>query len=122
MSKRAALIALWLTALVSGLYIASPWSTPEPRWPDWLLMVLGLFCVFAWLGADQTEHGHRRSPWMNIGIVLLALVFVPVYLLRSRPKGRRLRALGGFLAVAVAWIGSYVAGGALGLALFPEPA
>ena len=66
--------------------------------------LIGLAFIFAWLHYDEMQYAYRRSPLLNIGIVLLALIFVPVYLARSRPKGRRLVAVLLFFAVVGLWL------------------
>lgn len=66
--------------------------------------LVGLAFIFAWLHCDEKQHAFRRSPLLNIGIALLALVFVPVYLARSRPKGRRVVAVLLFFAVVGLWL------------------
>jgi hypothetical protein len=51
------------------------------------------FLTFVWYRRDSDEHAYRRSRWLNIGIILLTPLTVPYYLLRSRPRGQKLRAL-----------------------------
>ena len=124
MGKRAALILLGLTAFAGGVSSLAPWSREGQLMPaDWILMALGLLWLFFWLAADQRQLGYRRSPWMNVGIVLLAVVFVPVYLVRSRPAGRKLLAFGGFLLALLGWVLASVLGAFAALPLFaPEAA
>ena len=65
--------------------------------------------IFMWLYHDAVEYGYRRSALLNIGIVAIALIFVPVYLVRARPRGQRLKPVLMFYLLVVAWM-------ALGLA------
>lgn len=51
-----------------------------------LLFVLG----FRWLQADSAQLDIRRPVWLNVGIILLAAVFVPYYFYKTRPQGARL--------------------------------
>ncbi len=51
-----------------------------------ILFVLG----FRWLQADSAALDIRRPVWLNIGIVLLAAIFVPYYFYKTRPEGARL--------------------------------
>jgi hypothetical protein len=67
-------------------------------------MVLGLAFLFAWMHFDERRHTYRRSPLLNIGIVALAILFVPVYLIRSRPPGRRLLSVLAFFGVVALWL------------------
>jgi hypothetical protein len=64
------------------------------------------FLSFCWYRLDSEACQYRRTRWLSIGVVMLAIVAVPYYLVRSRPagqKGRALLRLAGFcvlLAVA----------------------
>jgi hypothetical protein len=40
--------------------------------------------------------------WLNIGIVMAAIVFVPYYLYKTRPAGHRLPAIASFFAIVLA--------------------
>ena len=94
-----------LAGLADGLFADAQSVGPTTRLlADFGPTVVGVGFIFAWLHYDEKEHAYRRSPLLNIGIVLLALIFVPVYLVRSRPPGRRFRAVLGFVAVLVVWI------------------
>ncbi|KAB7765524.1 hypothetical protein [Xanthomonas maliensis] len=98
MSPRAAL------GLIAGFAVIDGATSVVPGWNgsglDLLRLAVMMVLLFVWLGADSRQLGYRRPAWMNIGIVALAIVFLPLYLYRSRPPGRRLRAFGG-LALAV---------------------
>lgn len=64
------------------------------------------FLSFYWYRLDSEARQYRRTRWLSVGVVMLAIVAVPYYLVRSRPagqKGRALLRLAGFcvlLAVA----------------------
>lgn len=49
-----------------------------------------LFLLFWWVVLDSTQHGYQRSRWFNIGIILLPIVLLPPYLLRTRAAEQRL--------------------------------
>lgn len=51
------------------------------------------FLCFYWYRLDSDSRHYRRSKPLNIGIILLATVALPYYLVRSRPPGQRARAL-----------------------------
>jgi len=96
----AAIIGL---SLVYGVLIGSlvPSGTEPPGW-----MVLGIaigvyLCGFAWLRLDERETGYRRSPALNVAILLLALIGVPAYFVLARPPGQRLRPVLGFGALVI---------------------
>jgi len=49
-----------------------------------------LIVGFRWLSLDAAELDIRRPIWLNVGIVMAAAIFVPYYLYKTRPEGRRL--------------------------------
>lgn len=104
--KTAALVALFGMSLVYGIAAAQVRLLPgaSARLDDvfWFASVLVMFIAgFAWLHYDGFERGYTRRPWLNIGIVLLAIVFVPVYFWNSRPPGRRVLPIFAFFGVVV---------------------
>lgn len=62
------------------------------------MLVIG----FRWLTLDSAELDIRRPMWLNIGIVMAAAIFVPYYLYKTRPAGRRLRAIAAFFGLVLA--------------------
>ena len=72
--------------------------------------IVALLVGFHWLNLDSFERGIRRPVWLDIGIVLLAAGFVPYYLYKTRPTGRRGRAIMGFFAL----IGTCIIASAIG--------
>ncbi len=76
------------------------------KYEGWLMVstVVSGIIVFAWYYSDSELHQYKRSKWLNIGVVALALLAVPYYLIRSRPQGKRGKALVkcfGFCVVAL---------------------
>lgn len=63
----------------------------------WVLTFMELALILAWVHVDSADRSFQRTPLFNIGIAALAVVFVPVYLYRSRPPGQRRRAMMGLL-------------------------
>jgi len=61
-----------------------------------------LIIGFRWLTLDSAELDIRRPMWLNIGIVMAAIIFVPYYLYETRPAGRRLPAIASFFAIVLA--------------------
>ncbi len=62
------------------------------------------FLVFAWYWADSQARSFRRSPFLSVGIAAFAVIAVPYYLVRSRARGERLKAIGkliGFVGLMV---------------------
>lgn len=66
--------------------------------------LVGLGFIFAWLHYDERRYAYRRSALLNIGIAALAILFVPVYLVRSRAAGHRLFPVLGFFGVVALWV------------------
>ncbi|MFL6658355.1 MAG: hypothetical protein ACJ8GW_09805 [Massilia sp.] len=71
------------------------------------------FTTFLWYCRDSDAHGYRRSVWRNIGINFLGWVCIPVYLVRSRAKGQKWRALWRVLGFFVLLIFAMLVGGLL---------
>jgi len=94
-----------LAGIADGLFADALSVAPTTRLiADFGPTLVGVGFIFAWLHYDEKEHAYRRSPLLNIGILLLAIIFVPVYLVRSRPAGRRFLAVLGFVAALILWI------------------
>ena len=92
--KATAIIGMFGVSLAMGIAIAAlaP-NAAETGMPLGIQLVanVALFVLgFRWLQADSAELDIRRPVWLNIGIVLLAAVFVPYYFYKTRPEGARL--------------------------------
>lgn len=84
----------------------------------WLSIISVSLLIFAWVHLDAKSRHYQKSKWMNLGVLALAVVCVPIYLFRSRPKGRRLQAFGGLL---LALLGYFAIGYAGSLFAFEFP-
>ncbi len=80
-----------------------------------------LVIAFHWLNLDSRQLGIRRPTWLNIGIVLLLIVFVPYYLYKTRPAGQRGSVLLGFVAVLFACVFASAIGSALAAVVTGTP-
>lgn len=58
-----------------------------------LCTLLFSFLSFCWYRLDSEARLYRRTALLNVGIVMLAVVAVPYYLVRSRPAGQKSRSL-----------------------------
>ena len=58
-----------------------------------------LIVGFRWLSLDAAELDIRRPMWLNVGIVLAAAIFVPYYLYKTRPAGKRLMPILAFFGI-----------------------
>lgn len=90
--------ALWaLIALTAAIGISSAIAdtrqADEP--PLWTLAYnLGFGALtFAWVHFDSLRRGYRPPLLLKIGVVLLAIVALPWYLIVSRRRGERVVAL-----------------------------
>lgn len=97
---------LWLLLIITA--VESFFTTIANDRPNLAVMVLiGLafnFTSFVWYCRDSDAAGYRRSLGLNISVISLGPFAVAYYLMRSRPKGRRARAilrLLGFIALVV---------------------
>ena len=94
--SRRILAAILVTMFVSGFVggIAEERNTTEPMWWTILSAFLSSFLTFCWFRLDRDARGVRRSVWANIAILLLEPVAIIVYVLVSRPRGKKLRGFG----------------------------
>lgn len=112
MRARHVLYALLAVMLLTGLIEpVEPTAPPAPAW--WMLLsgFLMSFLPYYWYRLDSEGRRFFPSRSMTTGVVTIAFIGLPVYLLRSRPRGRRaialLRCLGfGALMVLAAGIGA----------------
>jgi hypothetical protein len=115
-------LALTLLALISFVApLAERWATGrvDPFSSYGLAeMALSLVVLFWWYHLDKAEHAYQAGKLMNAGVLLLALVALPVYFIRSRgwQRGTRTTAfallfLGATLALGEAgeWLGAWFA-------------
>ena len=104
--KTAAITAMLGVSLVAGVVItAVAPDAAENGIPlgiqiaaNVVMIVLGLH----WLQADSAQLDIRRPVWLNVGIVLLAAVFVPYYFYKTRPAGARLHPILAFFGLIFA--------------------
>jgi hypothetical protein len=104
--KQSAIISMLGMSLVLGIISAALYpheQTPEQEFRFQLIGNFALLAVgFYWLHYDSLEHQFQRSALFNIGIVAIALIFVPYYFFRTRDKGRRAIPIMGFFGLIVA--------------------
>ena len=83
-----------------------------------LYQVAALAVCFTWLHFDARQLDIRRPWWLNVGIVLFSSVFVPYYLYKTRPEGRRAPAIFSFFGVVLGCIVAMMAGMVLAFSLY----
>ena len=90
------------------------WLEDAPRQLNqivlWASIIIVSALIFGWVHLDAKECQYQKSKWLNVGVLALSIVFVPIYLYRSRPKGKKLRALAGYLLALLGYIGFGYAG------------
>ncbi|TFW32960.1 hypothetical protein [Massilia horti] len=93
-SKRVLIIMLVMIGFFSGLDAAYR-ASGLPQSLGWnLSLELALnFLGFAWYRYDSDARHYIRSRWLNVCIVGLMPFAVPYYLVRSRQRGEKLRAI-----------------------------
>lgn len=94
MRSRHVLIAMLVLMLVSGM--VEPIDADAPAAPAWWIVLstfLSGFLPFYWYRLDSEARLFLPSRWMSTGMVALTPFVLPIYLLRTRPRGQRLRAL-----------------------------
>jgi len=75
--------------------------------------VLSLVPLYWWYHMDKAEHHSRAGALMNVGIGLVAIIALPIYLVRSRGwrRGGRAIALGAAftgLLYLLEWLGEWI--------------
>jgi hypothetical protein len=102
MRSKSLIVAIFLAvSLLSGAI--DQYFYPGDMWPPTALApaVLNIFLVFLWYRIDSTEIGYKRSPWLNLAVVALALVALPYYFFRSRGAKRGAIYTGLMIAVLI---------------------
>ena len=81
---------LWVIAILMALSLiagaASQHLFPGVDRPptDWWLLPLFAFLIFLWYRLDSIQRSYRRSPWLNICVIGIAILALPYYFFRSR--------------------------------------
>lgn len=93
-APRQALWWLLAAAVLAGAGLPAPPGLFKVLHAALADLALG-FLPFLWYCRDSDVQRFRRTPWWNMGMAALLFPTLLLYLWRSRPRGRRLRALGG---------------------------
>lgn len=110
------LLALFcVIGVVSGFFTGR--NLPEPTWWTLASTLLVSVMIFCWYRADSTQKEFKRSIVLSVGIVAIAPLAVPLYVVSSTQRGFRLRALGRLLGYFVLLILICTVGGFAGLAI-----
>ena len=134
--KLRAIISVYGISLVCGAWIAMLFpglTNPDTlqatmdalrgHWVNWLYQIAALVACFTWLEADSRQLDIRRPWWLNLGVILATSVFVPYYLYKTRPAGRRLQPILIYFGILFSSAFAMVVGLMIGLILSsPAPA
>ncbi len=78
------LVALALAAFFQGAidqyFYPGQILPPTTIW----FMPIGIFLMFWWYVIDTRQRNYRRSPLINVCVIILALLALPYYFFRSR--------------------------------------
>jgi hypothetical protein len=77
---------------------------------DILFTVLATFLIFVWYRLDSDQLSYRRTPWLNIAVIAIAVIALPYYFFRSRGPARGSIAVGLFLLCCVGYVMLQTAG------------
>lgn len=108
-----------MVALLYGLADAAIASRLSPSGQFGLMLAANISLIvlgFRWLHLDALEMDIRRPPWLNVGIILAAAIFVPYYMYKTRRAGMRLTAIGGFFGLVFGCALAQIIGSAISIA------
>jgi hypothetical protein len=108
-------VTLVLTALAGTAAIVARANPGLAALVGRALLILSSYASFVWYCRDSDLHRFRRSLWRNTGFIFFGLLFLPCYLVRTRPNGKRLLALLKLAGFAALWMGAIMIGAVLGL-------
>jgi uncharacterized protein YqgC (DUF456 family) len=113
MNPRRILIALLLYAIaLSGfLTYLDMRAIREPAWVALATSLIFSGLIFWWYLADTEEQRYRRTALLNIAVIVISVIAVPYYVLRSRAKGERLKAFGRLIGFFVLMLIAMLVGG-----------
>ena len=95
MAKRRALLVLALLSFLSPFVERIVTGRVEMFSTFGLVeAAIGLVVLFWWYHLDKAEHGYHAGPLMNGGVLLVAIIALPVYFIRSRGWRRGAVAIG----------------------------
>lgn len=100
-------LALSFAAGVLGQYYY-PGMEVSPA--DIWLMPAFAFLLFLWYRIDSEQRSYRRTPWLNVMIIAVAVIALPYYFVRSRGVKGGMLATVAMLLVAVLGAALTVAG------------
>ena len=102
-SKAALLLSLAAISFIAPLVEQAATGHVEPFSSYGLAeAAVSLVLLFWWYHLDKAEHAYQAGKLMNAGVLVLAVVALPIYFIRSRGWQRGTRAV----AVALLFLGA----------------
>ena len=102
-SKAALLLSLAAISFIAPLVEQAATGHVEPFSSYGLAeAAVSLVLLFWWYHLDKAEHAYQAGKLMNAGVLVLAVVALPIYFIRSRGWQRGTRAI----AVALLFLGA----------------
>lgn len=82
--KSLVLVILAIASFVSGAI--DQYFYPGREFPPTAMAfaIMSVALIFFWFRLDSTQFGYRRSPWLNVSVIALAIIALPYYFFRSR--------------------------------------
>jgi CDP-diglyceride synthetase len=108
----AILAAIAITGAIDAYLKAA--GLPEPFWYTLGSTFLIGLLIFVWYYIDSESRAYQRSRWMNIAVVGVAVLAIPIYVMKSHDKGKRGRALVNVAGFALLCVLADVLGGFVG--------
>ena len=108
--RNIALALLFLSSASFGsadLFLYRHWEWTSMSWV--LNMIIGVILIVGWCTYDSQMQGYPLIGWLRLTIVLVAIVGVPIYLVKSR-DWRRAAKIGFGLPAYIGILSFYYAG------------
>ena|SRR5688572_3552389 len=104
------LVTLSVAAFADG--VAHQLTAPGEMFArsDILFTFIAALLIFLWYRFDSDKRSFRRSPWLNVAVVAVAIIALPYYFFRSRGFARGGIAVGLFLLSCVGYVALQRAG------------
>ncbi len=91
------------SGLVDGYYAHLARITPGPA--NLLFAFLFTAAAFAWYYFDAKARSYHRRKLLDIAVIVLNIIAIPYYLIRSREKGHRLKSVALFFLLFIFLLG-----------------
>ena len=119
--KKILISAVFVLTFIFGA--TDVWLEAAPRQLNqivlWVSIISVSILIFGWVHFDAKERQYSKSKWLNVGVLAFSIIFVPIYLFRSRPKGEKLKALAGYVLALLGYVGFGYAGSLMAYQYMP---